>query len=62
MRSRLTVTLAALLTVALAGCTQGGKPAESNKSGGGTVELTGTTGSTFTGAPVAERVLLPMAG
>jgi tRNA-2-methylthio-N6-dimethylallyladenosine synthase len=27
-----------------------------------TVELTGTTGSTFTGAPVAERVLLPMAG
>jgi tRNA-2-methylthio-N6-dimethylallyladenosine synthase len=27
-----------------------------------TVELTGTTGSTFTGAPVAERVSLPMAG
>lgn len=27
-----------------------------------TVELTGTTGSTFTGAPVAERVLLPIAG
>jgi multiple sugar transport system substrate-binding protein len=39
MRSRLTVTLAALLTVALAGCTQGGKPADSGKSGG-TVELT----------------------
>lgn len=27
-----------------------------------TVELTGTTGSTFTGAPMAERVSLPMAG
>ncbi|HEV8364482.1 MAG TPA: tRNA (N6-isopentenyl adenosine(37)-C2)-methylthiotransferase MiaB [Gemmatimonadaceae bacterium] len=27
-----------------------------------TVELTGTTGSTFIGAPMAERVLLPMAG
>ncbi|HJU75931.1 MAG TPA: tRNA (N6-isopentenyl adenosine(37)-C2)-methylthiotransferase MiaB [Gemmatimonadaceae bacterium] len=27
-----------------------------------TVELTGTTGSTFTGAPVAERVSLPLAG
>lgn len=27
-----------------------------------TVELTGTTGSTFTGAPVAERISLPMAG
>jgi tRNA-2-methylthio-N6-dimethylallyladenosine synthase len=27
-----------------------------------TVELTGTTGSTFTGAPVASRAALPMAG
>ena len=27
-----------------------------------TVELTGTTGSTFTGAPVSSRVALPMAG
>lgn len=27
-----------------------------------TVELTGTTGSTFTGAPMPERVSLPMAG
>jgi tRNA-2-methylthio-N6-dimethylallyladenosine synthase len=27
-----------------------------------TVELTGTTGSTFIGAPVAERASLPMAG
>jgi tRNA-2-methylthio-N6-dimethylallyladenosine synthase len=27
-----------------------------------TVELTGTTGSTFTGAPLAERIPLPMAG
>ncbi len=27
-----------------------------------TVELTGTTGSTFTGVPMAERVSLPMAG
>jgi len=27
-----------------------------------TVELTGTTGSTFTGAPVTERIPLPMAG
>ncbi len=27
-----------------------------------TVELTGTTGSTFTGAPVAARAALPMAG
>jgi tRNA-2-methylthio-N6-dimethylallyladenosine synthase len=27
-----------------------------------TVELTGTTGSTFTGAPVRERGALPLAG
>jgi tRNA-2-methylthio-N6-dimethylallyladenosine synthase len=27
-----------------------------------TVELTGTTGSTFTGAPVSPRAALPMAG
>jgi tRNA-2-methylthio-N6-dimethylallyladenosine synthase len=27
-----------------------------------TVELTGTTGSTFTGSPVRERQPLPMAG
>src|SRR5690606_35572978 len=27
-----------------------------------TVELTGTTGSTFTGTPIAERAPLPMAG
>jgi hypothetical protein len=27
-----------------------------------TVELTGTTGSTFTGAPVSSRAALPMAG
>jgi tRNA-2-methylthio-N6-dimethylallyladenosine synthase len=27
-----------------------------------TVELTGTTGSTFTGAPIRERIALPMAG
>jgi tRNA-2-methylthio-N6-dimethylallyladenosine synthase len=27
-----------------------------------TVELTGTTGSTFTGTPVRERAPLPMAG
>ena len=26
-----------------------------------TVELTGTTGSTFTGAPVRERAALPVA-
>jgi ABC-type glycerol-3-phosphate transport system substrate-binding protein len=42
MKARLTVTFAALLTastVALAGCTQGGKPADSGQSGG-TVELT----------------------
>ena len=27
-----------------------------------TVELTGTTGSTFTGVPVAARAALPLAG
>jgi hypothetical protein len=27
-----------------------------------TVELTGTTGSTFTGAPVPSRAALPLAG
>jgi tRNA-2-methylthio-N6-dimethylallyladenosine synthase len=37
-------------------------PAEAGKIGDYlTVELTGTTGSTFTGTPVAERMALPMA-